>query len=210
MWNRTDHSGLTPQGQSTSTSFDRIGSSHAAQSAPPPMPVDVMIDAVAGKDRSSSFVVISALTVSGGFMGASVQRVAQAVSHWSSVARVRSLSLVRTGVAAAAAGRAGQGGQHMTTGDTEARAAVQQYLDAQFPDGDLWDDGDGARAAHTWSVEEHGVIMLLTVASEFLRDVPPENIVSLLSEWTIAELLRASGAAERLIVTTDGPHAEPR
>ena len=71
-------------------------------------------------------------------------------------------------------------------------------------------NGHVARSAHTWSVEEHGVIMLLTVVSEFLRDVPPANIVSLLSEWTIAELLRASGAAERLIVTTHGPHTEPR
>ena len=96
----------------------------------------------------------------------------------------------------------------MTTDDTEARAAVQQYLDAQFSDADVWDDD--ARSGHTWSVEEHGVIMLLTVSSEFLRDVPPENIVSRLSAWNIAELLRASGAAERLILTTHGPHPEPR
>jgi hypothetical protein len=98
----------------------------------------------------------------------------------------------------------------MTTDGTEARAAVQEYLDAQFADGDIWDDGDPARSAHTWSVEEHGVIMLLTVASEFLRDVPPENIVSRLSAWNIVELLRASGATERLTVTTHGPHTEPR
>ena len=98
----------------------------------------------------------------------------------------------------------------MTLDDTEARAAVQEYLDAQFADGDIWDDGDIARSAHTWSVEEHGVIMLLTVSSEFLHDVPPESIVSRLSAWNIAELLRTSGAAERLIVTTHGPHPEPR
>jgi hypothetical protein len=108
----------------------------------------------------------------------------------------------------------GKDGSAMTSAADEARAAVHEYLDVQFPDGDIWDDGDAARSAarsaHTWSVEEHGVIMLLTVASEFLRDVPPENIGSLLSEWTIAELLRASGAAERLIVTTQGPHTEPR
>ena len=98
----------------------------------------------------------------------------------------------------------------MTSSDDEARAAVQEYLDAQFPDVGVWDDGDAARSAHTWSVEEHGVIMLLTVSFEFLRDVPPENIVSRLSAWNVAELLRASAAAERLIVTTHGPHTEPR
>ena len=98
----------------------------------------------------------------------------------------------------------------MTSDDIEARAAVQEYLDAQFPHGDIWDDGDAAGSTHTWSVEEHGVIMMLTVPSEFLRDVPPENIGSRLSAWNIAELLRASGAAERLVVTTHGPHTEHR
>jgi hypothetical protein len=81
----------------------------------------------------------------------------------------------------------------VTTDDAEARAAVQEYLDGQFPDGDIWGDRDAERSAHTWGVEEQGAVMLLTMSFEFLRDVPPTSIVSRLGAWNAAEALRDSG-----------------
>jgi hypothetical protein len=95
----------------------------------------------------------------------------------------------------------------MTTDATEAQAAVQEYLDAQFQEGDIWDDGDATRSAHTWSAEEHGVIMLLPAWFEFFRNVPAENIVSRLSAWEHRRV--ASGQRRRRAPHRDNPRASP-
>ena len=88
--------------------------------------------------------------------------------------------------------------------DTEACAAVQGYLVTEFPGGDMWDERDADRSAHTWGVEERHVQLLLTVSFEFLRDQPAGAIRGRLRDWHVADELRASGSTRRVVVTNDG------
>ena len=88
--------------------------------------------------------------------------------------------------------------------DSEAHAAVQGYLLAEFPGADLWDQPDVDASAHTWGVVERHVPLLLTLTLDLLRDREPGAILARFDDWRVADQLRASGATRRVLVTKDG------
>jgi hypothetical protein len=87
----------------------------------------------------------------------------------------------------------------------DAILAVSAYVADQFPGATTSDIRDHDRSAHTWIISIGGaLLLLLTVSFEFLSDMPPAEIRGKLTQWPVAEELRAVGSAKRVLVTRDG------
>jgi hypothetical protein len=87
----------------------------------------------------------------------------------------------------------------------DAIASVSAYVASQFPGATTSDTRDHDRSAHTWIISTgDGPPLLLTVSFEFLSDTPPAEIRGKLTQWPVADTVRAAGSANRALVTRDG------
>ena len=93
------------------------------------------------------------------------------------------------------------------TEDSELKrvAAVRQYLYQQFPSSTIRDSYDPGRLAQVFRVELHSppATYTLVISTEFLKDHPPSRSGSALSNWNVADHLRAAQEKE-ISVSSNG------
>lgn len=90
-----------------------------------------------------------------------------------------------------------------TEDELEKLAAVRAYFEEQFPGTMIRDSYDGGRLAQVFRIETDGADGLrdAVVATEFLDQYPPGEMLEALNGLQVADRLRAAKGREVLVTT---------
>jgi len=83
-------------------------------------------------------------------------------------------------------------------------STLVDYIKQEFAGHGVWDRYDPDRHAHEVSVATDKGVLLLTASLELFKDNSPAEVRRLLQQWNVADALRETDPAKRLLVTQSG------